>query len=157
MRKLVLLLFLFVAVQGYSQTPEAIVGEWYSEGQESLIRIERNGSNYEGKIVWLKEPMNEEGKPKVDQHNPDASRRNTPIVGLTIVRGLTHKGKNEWTGGEIYDPKSGKTYNSQATLADANTMKLRGYVGAAWMGLGRTTTWTRKQSEGGQEAAGSRN
>ncbi len=32
-----------------------------------------------GKIVWLKVPLDENGKPKADKNNPDINRKNDPV------------------------------------------------------------------------------
>jgi uncharacterized protein (DUF2147 family) len=50
-------------------------------------------------------------------------------------------GDDEWIGGDIYAPESGKTYSSYMYLKDINTLKVRGYVGISL--FGRTETWTR--------------
>ena len=53
---------------------------------------------------------------------------------------------DEWGGGSIYNPTSGKTYNSYMKL-EGNKLQVRGYIGKAWMGLGKTATWTRSESQ----------
>ncbi|HTF80193.1 MAG TPA: DUF2147 domain-containing protein, partial [Cytophagales bacterium] len=61
--------------------------------------------------------------------------------GLEFVWGFTYDGEDTWEGGNIYDPKTGKTYSAEFTLEGNDVMKLRGYVGFTW--IGRTSTWTR--------------
>ena len=36
-------------------------------------------------------------------------------------------GDDEWKGGDIYDPESGKTYSSFIYLKDNNTIRVRGF------------------------------
>ena len=50
---------------------------------------------------------------------------------------------NEWNGGRIYDPQSGKTYDCYVWMEDRNDMLfMKGYVvGIRW--LGKSTEWTR--------------
>jgi uncharacterized protein (DUF2147 family) len=60
---------------------------------------------------------------------------------MEILSGFTYE-DGRWTGGEIYDPKSGKTYSCNMKLK-ANKLEIRGYVGLSL--FGRTTTWTRYQ------------
>ena len=79
------------------------------------------------------------GKPKVDENNPDEAKRNTPLIGLVLLRGLEKDGDKEYDGGKIYDPKNGKTYSCKITYK-GNTLDLRGFVGVSL--LGRTSTWT---------------
>ena len=40
---------------------------------------------------------------------------------------------NVWEDGEIYDPKSGNTYNGTMTLVSDNKLDLRGYAGYQYL------------------------
>lgn len=68
--------------------------------------------------------------------------KNQPIEGLVILRGLSRSG-DLWTDGEIMDPANGKAYDCTLSLDDANTLKVRGYLGFSF--LGRTQIWKRKR------------
>jgi uncharacterized protein (DUF2147 family) len=46
---------------------------------------------------------------------------------------------DEWSGGKIFDPKKGKTYNCKIWLDDGE-LKVRGYAGPFF----RTQTWHRQ-------------
>lgn len=63
------------------------------------------------------------------------------VQGLQFMWGLKQQGDNEWGGGSILDPKSGKIYKAKITL-EGNKLLVRGYVGVSL--LGRTQVW-RKQ------------
>lgn len=118
-----------------------VTGTWLTPGDNSAkIEIYKAGEKFYGKIVFMKNP-NINGKPKLDFNNPNSSKRNVPRLGLEIMKGFTFNGSDEWKGGNIYDPESGKTYSGYMYLKDRNTLKLRGYVGFSF--LGRTETWTR--------------
>lgn len=118
-----------------------ILDVWMTGGKEpAKIQIYKSGEKYYGKIIWLKNPT-ENGKQRTDANNPDQAKRNNPIVGLVILTGFKFDGDDEWKGGDIYDPESGKTYSSYMYLKDNNTLKVRGYVGVSL--FGRTETWTR--------------
>jgi uncharacterized protein (DUF2147 family) len=68
-------------------------------------------------------------------------------LGLQILNNFTFDAKNsEWSDGTIYDPLKGKTYNCYIKFESETKLKIRGYIGAAWMGLGRTVVWTKEQS-----------
>lgn len=62
------------------------------------------------------------------------------IQGLRFMWGLKKEGNNQWSGGTILDPKSGKMYRAKVTL-EGNKLFVRGYVGVSL--LGRTQTWVR--------------
>jgi uncharacterized protein (DUF2147 family) len=59
-------------------------------------------------------------------------------VGLVILRDFKFD-EDEWEGGKIYDPESGKTYSCILSIQDKGTLKVRGYVGISL--LGRTEIW----------------
>jgi uncharacterized protein (DUF2147 family) len=133
----------FLLVAKAQQSQDDIVGIWLTGGKEpAKIQVYRSANNFYGKITWLQNPV-ENGKPRVDSNNPDKNKRNNPVIGLQILNGFQFNGNDEWTGGEIYDPESGKTYKSFISLKDKNTLKVRGYVGISL--FGRTEIWTRVQ------------
>jgi uncharacterized protein (DUF2147 family) len=137
-------LFFFVSSQNLFAQSDAALGTWFNEEKDAKIEVYKTtGGKYAGKITWLKDPNDTGGQPKTDTKNPEKSLQSRKIMGLVFMEGFTFDGKNTWEGGKIYDAKSGKTYNSKMTLKDKNTLDVRGYIGAAWMGMGRTSTWTR--------------
>lgn len=131
-----------LVLPAYSQNKaDDIIGVWLTGGKEpAKIQIYRSGEKFYGKIIWLKNPT-ENGKQRMDTNNPDETKRNNPVMGTVILSGFRFDGDEEWKGGDIYDPESGKTYSSYMYLKDTNTLKVRGYVGISL--FGRTETWTR--------------
>lgn len=141
MRKMIMMMVLCVAVSAgaMAQNADAIVGKWLNPSGEDQIFIYKKGDKYFGKLGWIKVP-DKNGKPKVDENNPDPALRTRPVLNLELLKDFTFNGST-WEDGTIYDPKSGKTYSCKMTLKDNNTLKLRGYVGISL--LGRTEVWTR--------------
>lgn len=127
--------------QSYNR--DDILGIWLNEEKDAKVEIIRTDGKYYGKIVWLKEPNEDNGLPKIDDENPDKSLQNRPIMGLEILKGFTFYGGDTWEDGTIYDPKNGKTYKCIITIKSHELLHIRGYIGRAWMGLGRTTEWIR--------------
>ena len=111
---LITLLISFIA---HSQNKaDGIIGIWLTGGKEpAKIQIYKLGEKFYGKIIWLKNPT-ESGISRVDANNPDKTKRNTPIIGLVMLTGFKFDGDDEWQGGDIYDPESGKTYSSYIYL-----------------------------------------
>jgi uncharacterized protein (DUF2147 family) len=142
-----LLLFtLTICYQTIAQnTPkeDAILGLWETGNGKARIQIKKFQNTYYGQIVWLKEPLNEEGKPKVDKNNPDEAKRTKPLLGYRNLLGFQFKGDNTWEHGTIYDPESGNTYNCKIELTDNNTINIRGFIGVSV--FGRTDVWKRLQ------------
>jgi uncharacterized protein (DUF2147 family) len=147
MKKIVILslfcIFTTLFVHAQTKPHEAILGTWLTGTGNARVEIIKNGSSYQGKIVWLKEPIEPEtGKPKTDTKHPDASNHNRPLLGLTNLWGFQfNESNNSWENGHIYDPKNGKEYKSIITLKDKNTLHVRGYIGISL--IGRTDVWTK--------------
>ena len=144
MKQRIALLFLIaslISFAAHSQNEaDGITGTWFTGGKEpTKIQIYKSDEIFYGKIVWLKNPI-ENGKQRIDANNPDKSKRSNPIVGLIMLTGFKFDGGDEWKGGDIYDPESGKTYSSFIYLKDKNTLRVRGYIGISL--FGRTETWT---------------
>ncbi len=138
-----LLFILLCAISGVGFAQDAIEHIWYNQEKTAKVQIfKATDGKYYGKVVWLKEPYNEEGKPKVDKNNPDKAKKSTPLMGLQLLKGFKKDGDNEYTDGTIYDPKNGKTYSCKITRK-GETLDVRGYVGISL--LGRTTTWTKAE------------
>jgi uncharacterized protein (DUF2147 family) len=139
-----LFIFLFAASASLISSAQAkaddIIGVWQTPGKEpAKIEIYRSGEKYFGKIIWLKNPM-ENNQPRVDGKNPDEGKRTRPIIGLVILHDFKFD-DDEWDDGKIYDPESGNTYSCYISLKDKNTLKVRGYVGISL--FGRTEIWKR--------------
>lgn len=140
------LALLFLSSKSFSQTTgDEIIGTWWNQEKDGQIEIYKSGNTYAGKLIWMKDPNNPStGKPLLDQKNPDEKLRSNPILGSNLMYGFVFsKGDKEWSDGKIYDGREGKTYKCYIKINADKTLKVRGYIGAAWMGLGKTNTWTR--------------
>jgi uncharacterized protein (DUF2147 family) len=135
----------FASAGQAKDNPDAIIGKWLSADKDAIIEVYQQDSKYFGKITWLKDPLNGNGKPQTDENNPDPRLRTRPVMGLVILRDLVYDKDNLWINGMIYDPDSGDDYNCKLSLKDNNTIELRGYVGFPL--FGRTEVWTRKQDD----------
>lgn len=146
-RLFITLTFAMLTFSMMAQNADRVVGYYLTVddktgAEKSQVQIlKANNGTYFGKIVWLKEPTRD-GKPKVDTQNPEKSLQSRPIIGLALIQDFKYS-DNKWKNGKIYDPNSGKTYNCEMTL-DGNKLKVTGYVGASWMGLGKTVTWIKE-------------
>tara|TARA_B100001115_G_scaffold132311_1_gene100018 strand:- start:18 stop:443 length:426 start_codon:yes stop_codon:yes gene_type:complete len=134
------ILFLFITIFCQAQSDD-ILGVWLEEKKESKIEVYKKGNSFFGKIIWLKEPLDEDGNIKLDKKNPNNLMRENPINGLVIMKDLKYKKKGEWSDGEIYDARSGKTYSLEVYMTNQNKLDLRGYLGFTL--FGKTTSWTR--------------
>jgi uncharacterized protein (DUF2147 family) len=137
----VLLVLFFIVFRLYaSPAPDDIVGVWANSSNKAHIEIFKSGGRYYGKIIWLKNPNDATGKPKIDKRNPDENARNKRILGLVVLRDFKYDDE-EWNNGRIYNPEDGKEYKSYIKLTDARTLSVRGYIGISF--IGKTEKFTR--------------
>jgi uncharacterized protein (DUF2147 family) len=116
-----------VILSGLALAEEAANGFWMLNDGKVTVRIAPCGASLCGAIVGLAKPLNKQGQPKVDRKNPNASLRNRPLMGLTILANMRPAGENQWKG-TIYNADDGKTYSSYMNLSGRN-MKVRGCFG----------------------------
>lgn len=142
MRKLSLILALvalpFASLSAQAAT-DPVEGIWLTESGGAHVEIAPCGESMCGTIIWLKEPDREDGTPKRDVNNPDEANHGNPIIGLQMIRGFAKEKSGIWEDGEIYDPESGKTYDSNMISRDANTLEVEGCV----LFFCQEQTWTR--------------
>ena len=131
---------------------DAVLGKWLTADGKAQVEVVKDGELYDGRIVWLKEPLypaddakGMAGQAKVDRENPNAALKSRPVIGLPLIQGFKYDGDGVWNGGTIYDPESGKTYSCKMTLMMDGRLKVRGYIGISL--FGRTEIWTRPAPE----------
>lgn len=140
------LLLLFISLPVLAENGDQLVGVWKPSEGTALVKIDKIGNKFYGRIVWLQEPNDESGNPKTDKNNPDESLRSTPLKGYRILKDFEYDADEKiWKDGTIYDPKNGSTYNCKIELKDDNTIEVRGYIGASV--FGRTDVWSRMQKK----------
>lgn len=151
MKKLLILLAMVfftmtISFNIYGQTDaDKVEGVWKTGEGNALVQIQKAKSgNYFGRIVWLKVPLDDAGKPKTDINNSDESQKNKPLLGLVNLMGFKYDAnEKKWIDGTIYDPKNGQTYKSNLWLENDNELNVRGFIGVSL--FGRTDKWTRQQ------------
>ncbi|MBS0000848.1 MAG: DUF2147 domain-containing protein [Cyclobacteriaceae bacterium] len=121
---------------------DEILGLWWNHEKDAHIEIYKCGVQYCGKIVWLKEP-NENDAPKKDKNNPDESLQKRPLIGLDILSGFEFKEEGSWDDGNIYNPRDGKTYSCYLKMLEEGRLKVRGFVGISL--IGKTQYWEKVQ------------
>lgn len=135
MKKIAILLIsvLFTLELLASPNADDILGVWANSSNRGHIQIYKTGGKYYGKIIWLKNPYDKAGKPKVDYKNPNENVRKKKLLGLIMLRDFVYDNE-EWKGGKIYNPTDGKEYKSYIKLTDEKTMSVRGYIGFSFFG-----------------------
>lgn len=120
---------------------QSAIGKWNTIDdktgkKKSIVELYKHEGKLYGKIVHLYPREGREANPVCKECTDD--RKNKPLEGLQIVRGLEWNGK-EWEKGTIVDPENGKIYKCKLWIDESNPNKLqlRGYVGPFY----RTQTW----------------
>jgi uncharacterized protein (DUF2147 family) len=120
---------------------QSIVGKWKTIDDEtgeakSIVELFLKSGKMYAKVVEVLDVAN---KNSLCQ-KCSGEDKNKPILGLTIIKGLSKEGA-EYTSGEILDPKNGKLYKCAISLESKDKLKVRGYIGFSL--LGRTQYWHR--------------
>jgi uncharacterized protein (DUF2147 family) len=130
-KKMILGAMLATAVAA-TAVPAAIadqaVGTWRLSDGRVTVRISPCGANLCGHVVGLSQPLNREGKPKVDRENPNPALRSRPVMGLQVLFNLRGNGNGSWTG-TIYNADDGGTYSARLKLRDARQIQLKACLG----------------------------
>jgi uncharacterized protein (DUF2147 family) len=127
------------------QAEPNVSGLWLDNEGKAAIEVKNCGTEVCGSIVWLKQPLDPNGKPWTDILNPDRSKKRRPVCGLQIIGGLKPGANGLWQDGWIYDPEEGKSFNVELSLADTNTLKVFGFAGIRM--LSETFHWKRLPAE----------
>lgn len=139
-KSIVFSLVVFFAMIFNAQS-QSVLGKWKTiddaTGQaKSIVEVyEKSGKVY-GKIIEILNPE----KRKSLCTKCVGEDKNTPILGLVIIKDLVKDG-NEYNDGKILDPLKGEEYKCFITLDGKDKLKVRGFVGVSL--FGRTQYWYR--------------
>lgn len=113
---------------------DTINGRWITQEKDAVVAIAKCGNALCGRLdKFLVLPKG--GKDQRDINNADPAKRQRRLLGLTILSSLTADG-DVWRG-EIYDPKSGRTYTSEVRRKGPGVLEVKGCFGV----LCRTQEW----------------
>jgi len=141
MKLLSLTVCVFLSLAANAQTGKNIVGKWFNQEKDGKVEIYERGNKYYGKLIWMKDQFEPDGKTlRKDSKNKDIKLRSRTLLNTVILNDFVYE-DGKWTGGEVYDPKSGKTYSSEMKLK-GETLEIRGYIGNPM--FGQTSVFTRE-------------
>ncbi|GJE71929.1 DUF2147 domain-containing protein [Methylorubrum podarium] len=117
-------------------------GTWLTQDGKARIRVEKCGpqeKNLCGYAVWLKTPLNDEGKPRVDFRNPDPKKRARASLGHQLILGLKLNEDAHYEG-KIYNAEDGKFYDVTIWSDEPEELTVKGCLIAF---LCQSQTWKR--------------
>ena len=134
MKKLLALAALCAAAPLLAAQP--VDGQWLTQDRDAVITIGECGKSVCGRISrFLVAPP--QGADQRDVNNKNPKLRSRKLLGMPVLTGFTEDG-DEWRG-QIYDPKSGKTYRSIIRRVNATTLEVKGCIGP----FCQSQTWKR--------------
>lgn len=118
-------LFFQAFMEAKSISPNEIIGIYWSPKKDAKIEIYLKGQQYFGKFIWL-------ATPRKDNKNPTKELQSRDVLGLELLTKFSYN-DGTYSGGEIYDPETGKTYSCKMNL-QGDKLKVRGYIGISLFG-----------------------
>ncbi|GAC1381339.1 MAG: DUF2147 domain-containing protein [Ginsengibacter sp.] len=105
---------------------DAILGKWVSEKGNLILEVYKINTEFRARAVWHNEKV--QGNEWIDKNNPDPLLRNRKLLGADMVTQLHYNpNSNRWEDGIIYDPTSGKSWESIAWIPSFGVLKVKGY------------------------------
>lgn len=128
---------------GAAGAPDALTGTWLTADADSKVEIAaRRAADgrtlYDGKVVWLATPTRN-GQPVHDEKNGDPALRARPILGLEVLSGFEAGPNGVWSGGTMYAPRKGRSFEALLSLAQDGRLQIDVKAGL----LSETIYWTR--------------
>jgi uncharacterized protein (DUF2147 family) len=129
---ILILALLAMPGQVAAQKAEDAFGTWVHPDNGSHVKMYACGERLCARIVKILDDQ------KVDDKNPDATKRSRPVLGMVILSAKKISA-NKWSG-TLYDRADGKTYTGTITVSGRSVLDLSGCSMAVFC---RSATWKR--------------
>jgi uncharacterized protein (DUF2147 family) len=103
-------------------------GTWLTEDGRARVRTERCGSDASrlcGFVVWGSEPLDKDGKPKIDRQNPNPAWQARPQLGHQMLLGLKPNAEGRFEG-KVYNSDNGKSYDVTVWSDQPSVLTVKG-------------------------------
>jgi uncharacterized protein (DUF2147 family) len=142
----------------YAASPVVPVGTWLTEDSRARVRTEPCASDPArlcGFVVWGSQPLDENGKPKIDRYNPDSAKQARPQLGHQMLLGLKPNSEGHFEG-KIYNADNGKSYDVTVWSEKPSVLTVKGcmLVFCASQAWKRVTDLAPGELQGPTDAAG---
>jgi hypothetical protein len=137
MNKTLFFIFSCFALSSYGQNMPDVLGVWCSSKKDCKVQLYKNGKSIEGKVVWLLEDKDDDGKPLLD------SRSNKPLLGLRILWDAVYNPMTDYFENGIAYVK-GHEFCGRFRLNADGTLSVTGYI-CSLKFLHKTDIWTKER------------
>lgn len=140
MKKLPLFLIALFFLQ--SLKAQSVLGKWENRNEDgkvnSIVMVYEKEDRIYGKVDHI---VKKEDRDRICT-KCEGELKNEPVQGLEIMKGLKKEG-DEYVGGTIVDPKTGKKYRCKIWLDedDPDILMVRGYISFFY----KTKKWRRAE------------
>ena len=107
-------------------------GLWRTADGSAHIELAPCGQKLCGTVRWIRNP------PVRDLLNPNPALRGRSLVGVVVIQSVLRDG-NRWTGGRLYEPRTGRSYPARLSLEGSDQL----FVQGCRFGICRGERWTR--------------
>lgn len=116
------------------------VGYWMDDTNTYIVKVTRDETIYNGKVVWMKDSLDKYKQPLRDVMNDDPEKRSRLVKDINVLDGFVFD-SGLWKSGVVYNYQSGNDYNGRLKIDDDGNLRLTGYYGILFF-LGKTKVWT---------------
>lgn len=104
---------------------EPITGRWVTAEKDAIVSIEKCGKTLCGRIARFLVPP-PDGRDQRDINNPDPKLKQRKLLGMPVLTGFT--ADDDLWRGQIYDPKTGRSYRSVVRRKGPGTLEVQGCI-----------------------------
>jgi uncharacterized protein (DUF2147 family) len=122
---------LLFGVPAHAANPNAVIGTWWTQDHDGVIRIQACPSGLCGQVVGIT-TFRPDGSAPLDVNGQSRCQ-------LQIIPDGRPGDSGTWDS-HITDPDDGKTYTTELRVGADGRLQMRGYIGIPL--LGRTVYWT---------------
>ena len=138
---LIAIFFVMSAQTDLNSSADNILGIYSinHQGEPAKVRVfkETDGS-YTAQVIWVQNRLDEDGKVRLDEKNPDKSLRAVECDKIVLIKGLVYNSdKQKWGDAKIYDPTRGFRANVQCEFMENGSLRVRGSL----LGFSQSIYW----------------
>ena len=138
--KLVLSALAIAAAVAPASATTGPYGDWMLNSGQLVVRAAPcGGTGVCANVIWLPEPNNADGTPKLDLKNPNPAMKSRHLIGMPVLENMTPAGANTWRG-QVYSSDDGSYYRATATV-DGDKLHVKG----CWIVFCRDLYFSRKK------------